>query len=110
LALSRESAKAEPTPREAIAKVRQRMVDDAHPCFDEKDSIHLTTVADYIASIEHSLEAPPAAERTALKGIQEKIQDRLQAVSMPKGSSTEDTLRWVLSLFDAQERAGATAP
>ena len=28
---------------------------------------------------------------------------------MPKGSSTEDTLRWVLSLFDAQERAGAKA-
>ncbi|MDG7025086.1 MAG: hypothetical protein JRN45_11270, partial [Nitrososphaerota archaeon] len=47
---------------------------------------------------------PPAAERTTLKAIQGKIEDMLQAISMPKGSSTEDTLRWVLSLFDAQER------
>ena len=54
-----------------------------------------------------SLEASPATGRTTLKAIQEKIEDRLQAISMPKGSSTEDTLRWVLSLFDAQERAGA---
>ena len=53
--------------------------------------------------------APPAAERTTLKAIQGKIEDMLQAISMPKGSSTEDTLRWVLSLFDAQERAGAKA-
>ena len=53
--------------------------------------------------------APPATGRTALKAIQEKIEDRLQAILMPKGSSTEDTLRWVLSLFDAQERARAKA-
>ena len=55
------------------------------------------------------LESQPAAERTTLKEIQETIEARLSAMSMPKGSSTEDTLRWVLSLFDAQERAGAKA-
>ena len=56
-----------------------------------------------------ALEAPPAAERAALKAIQEKIEDRLQAISNPKGSSTEDTLRWVLSLFGENERARAKA-
>ena len=63
----------------------------------------------YVAQAAAILEAPPAAERVALKAIQGKIEDMLQAISMPKGSSTEDTLRWVLSLFDAQERAGAKA-
>ena len=53
--------------------------------------------------------APPAAERTALDAIQGKIEDRLQAISMPKGSSTEDTLRWVLSLFDTRESTGEKA-
>ena len=55
----------------------------------------------------HNIQASPAAERTALKEIQETIEARLSAISMPKGSSTEDTLRWVLSLFYAKERAGA---
>ena len=62
-------------------------------------------LAEIISILEAS--AQPAAERTALDAIQKKIEGRLQAISNPKGSSTEDTLRWALSLFAASEQGGA---
>ena len=99
---SATSAKPAPRPRELIARDLRGLLTPLTRPFDQIDEYTLNQLLS-------ELEASPAAERTALEAIQGKIEDRLQAISMPKGSSTEDTLRWVLSLFDAQGRAGAKA-
>ena len=99
---SATSAKPAPRPRELIARDLRGLLTPLTRPFDQIDEYTLNQLLS-------ELEASPAAERVALKAIQGKIEDMLQAISMPKGSSTEDTLRWVLSLFDAQERAGAEA-
>ena len=102
---SAASAKPAPRPTDLIARDLRGLLTPLTRPFDQIDEYTLNQL---LSELEE-LEVPPAAERVALKAIQGKIEDMLQAISMPKGSSTEDTLRWVLSLFDAQERAGAKA-